>query len=656
MTEVLPWALTLLGPPALHGPGGVTVRPERKTAALLAYLSLEGPTSRARLVHLLWPGTPGSSARNNLVHLLRRLARHAQPGLITGQETLSLHEALPVDARDALRPDAPVPPGELLAGVALDDLPDLDDWLGAQRGTLDALRLARLTAAAQRAEHAGDLPGALRAALAWLDLDPLSGEAARQVMRLHYLSGDRPAALAVFTRVREQLRRELNLPPDTATLALAGQIRRGEPLPGQAPAAGALPLGVLRPPVLVGREAAWAHLESAWAARRTIYLTGEAGVGKTRLAQEFAASKGRALFLPGRAGAQDVPFAAATHNARARLAANPGVPLPDWVRRELSRLLPELWAGPPPPPIQSEAARLQYYLAHLELVRLTAPGYAAVITDDVQYYDPATVELGTFFLTQAPAGDPGEVPRHLITYRRGSLSAHAQARIDGLVQAGLAARVDLDGLDLAGTHALLSSLDAPPELAGALHARTGGNLQFLLEALRAAFQGGQFTPDPVAPVGLDRLLAGRLARLSPGAAQVARGAAALGDQFTLELLSEVLGLTLPDLADAWEELERAQIMVGEAFSHDLLREAVLADLPDAARGPLHRACARTLARHGAHPERVARHWQAAGDAAQAAGWWRRAAAHAEAAGRPDEARAAARLAAQLEGPPAPDLP
>ena len=91
-------------------------------------------------------------------------------------------------------------------------------------------------------------------------------------------------------------------------MALARRIDQGERLPGPLPrGARELPLSMLRPPVLTGREAAWAQLEAAWAAGQTIYVTGAPGVGKTRLAQDFVASKGRALYLPGHPGAEQVP-------------------------------------------------------------------------------------------------------------------------------------------------------------------------------------------------------------------------------------------------------------------------------------------------------------------------------------------------------------
>lgn len=53
--------------------GDKSFAPERRTAALLAYLSLEGPTSRSRLAGLLWPDSGEATARNNLSQLLRRL-------------------------------------------------------------------------------------------------------------------------------------------------------------------------------------------------------------------------------------------------------------------------------------------------------------------------------------------------------------------------------------------------------------------------------------------------------------------------------------------------------------------------------------------------------------------------------------------------------
>ncbi|WP_264778334.1 BTAD domain-containing putative transcriptional regulator [Deinococcus aetherius] len=640
MTPTRPWRLEVLGTSRLIRPDGAALRPEKVALALLTYLALEGPTPRSRLAALLWPETEPGAARNNLVHLLRRVARTCGEDLLRAGDTLSLAPGVEVDARTLLEAegtggDGDDSFGELLDGVEFDERPDLADWLLAWRETFAARREGRLQARLARAEGNGDLVGALAAATRLLDLDPLSEDAYREAMRLHYRLGDRAAALRTYHRCREVLGRELGVEPGAATTRLAGEIERGEDVMGPPTAARpALPLAVRRPPVLVGRAQAWAQMESAWEKGQIIYLTGDPGVGKTRLAQDFVASRGRALYLPGHPGSRDVPFAAAAHNARARLAASPGVELPAWVRRELSRVLPEFRKGAPPAPIDSEQARLNYFLAHLEVVRLTGSGYAGVITDDVQHYDEASVDLGAFFLTQGSrAGAADDVPRHILIYRRGTLPPVTQARQDALVKAGRAVRIDLGPLGEAAVAELLGEVfgeAAPvplPTLARDLHGLTGGNPQFLLEALRHMFQTGDFTVGDALRVharGVTSLTGERLAGLSAPALQAARAAAVLGEDPPLELVAEVLRVSLFDLAGAWEELEGAQVVHGERFSHALVREAVLDGTPPGVRTLLERSAARTLPGHGAHPGRVARHWLNAGDLRQAAVWLMRA--------------------------------
>ncbi|MFC4453980.1 BTAD domain-containing putative transcriptional regulator [Deinococcus sonorensis] len=647
------WHLRLLGPPALAAPDGREVRLERKTLALLATLALEGTLPRARLAQLLWPDTPGGAARNNLVHLLRRAKGTFGEALVEGADELTLTPNLRVDVRAlaSATPADPLPLGEFLSGTEFDDLPELADWLLVWRDTLAAQRTTLLTTWAAQAEADGDVAGALGQAGRLMDLDPLSEDAYRLAMRLQYRAGDRSAALQTYQRCKEILARELGETPSPQTVQLARDIDRGNLAVDVTPvrAVRPLPLAVLRPPLLVGREAAWAQMEEAWRLGQTIYVTGDAGIGKTRFVQDFVGSKGRALYLPARPGSQDVPFSAAARNVRARLAAAPHVTLPDWVRRELARVLPEMRGDEPPAPISSPEERLNYFLAHLEVVRRTAHGFAGIITDDVQYYDQATVELGAFFLTQStPLGAQGEVPRHVLVYRRGTLPEVTQERQDQLVQAKLAVRIDLPPLDEAAVEALLDELRAsdafcaPPGLAGELQRLTGGNAQFLLDAIRHMYRTGEFSVTDALRLharGAARLIAERLTHLSVPALQAARAAAVLRDEFTLEVVAAVLGVGLLDLASAWEELEDTQVMHGERFSHDLVQEVVLDGTPPAIRRLLHRSAARVLPGLGVHPGRVAQHWLDADDLRQAAPWLMRAGEAAEGTSRPVEAAA-----------------
>ena len=67
----------------------VTVaRLEKKTAALVAYLAVEGATTRSRIAGLLWPDSKESTARNNLAQAVRRLRSAAGAPVIAGDETV----------------------------------------------------------------------------------------------------------------------------------------------------------------------------------------------------------------------------------------------------------------------------------------------------------------------------------------------------------------------------------------------------------------------------------------------------------------------------------------------------------------------------------------------------------------------------------------
>ncbi|WP_170131159.1 BTAD domain-containing putative transcriptional regulator [Deinococcus yavapaiensis] len=678
------WHVQLLGPVHLRGPDGLEQRPERKLAACLAYLALEGATPRGKLVGLLWPDSPEHTARNNLSQMLRKLRLFANADLVTGGDLLTLSPDVQVDAarlRDHFaqgRADEILTQNaELLAGLRYDDCPDLDDWVTAERERHTEWRGLAVRAEIARLEGAGEYAAALVQARTLLDLDAVSEEAWRHVIRLHYLLGDRPAALRAYQKCKEVLWREFQTEPLAETVQLAREIERGT-VPAPAPVkTSALPLAVLRPPHLIGREEEWARLDEAWERGQMIYVEGDPGVGKTRLVTDFAASKGVFIEFRGRPGDVHQPFTSSARNYRALAERAPNLDLEPWVWREVGRVLPEY--APPGEivePLSSGADLLRYRQAMLVFSRQAYRGIRTVIADDIQFYDHPSTRDGLYFFANMFAGphDPeNPAPRVIGTYRSGELMPEVMRDVEELVRQGVAVHIRLRplGEDLLG--ALMDDLGVPtdPTLRQRLARYSGGSPLFLLEIVKHLIESGTFASGAASAVSLPitarvgEVISRRLARLSAPALQAARAASVLQSDFDVELVAEVLGAPLLDTAAAWEELEAAGIVRGHGFWHDLVYETVSRGIPASVRALLHRAAARTLERLDGHSARVARHWQEGGkldlagpaflraareaedryQLAETAQFYASAASAFEALGRSDEATAA-RLAAE----------
>lgn len=653
--------LTLLGEPRLHTPQGER-RLDRMPAAVLAYLALQGPTPKYRLAGLLWPNSGETGARANMRQLLHRL-RRSGADLVEGDQVIALRDGVACDVQQLSALDlggalalADAPP--LLAGHEHDDAPDFADWLQATREQLRSLQLQALDHEAARLEAAGAYAQALALVVRRLHHDPLAEAAHRRAMRLHHLLGDRAAALAAYHRCEAVLDEELGAGPAAETVALAREIERGAELLPQPQAAPAVPLALLRPPRLVGRERAWAEMESAWQRGQLILVAGPAGSGKTRLVEDFAAAKGRTLRIEGRPGDSGVPYASVARNQRRVMALRPGLSpaspegLPAWVWQQALRLTPELGEGGDAP--QSSADKLRFFEGVMAVYLHCIQGLSALVVDDLHFYDDASIEPSTYAIASTMPLGAG-MPHHVVAYREEELSPRLARDVDRMLAQGVAARVRLEPLAESDLQAMVQSLPLPPapQLAEELRRFTGGHPLFVLETVRHLHQTGQLAERWSGRLpGSGRLVeltARRLAQLSPEALNLARAAAVLGSDFGFETVCEVVGQPPFALAPAWQELAAAQFVSGERFSHDLLHEAVLAGLPEAVARWLHRAAAAVCARQGADPARIARHWQAAGDAAAAAPWLRRAAERSRALGLAGEAHGFEREADSFAG-------
>jgi DNA-binding SARP family transcriptional activator len=597
-----PPALRLAGAAEVVAANGHTSELGPLDALLLAWLALEGPTARERLAALLWPESSAEAARNALRQRLFRLRRQCGGDVVAGSTTLALAVGVEHDLHEA---------GPLLGALRWPDNPLLDEWLASRRAGRRAQARRDTETRIEALEAAGETTAALPLALALLDDDPLSEDAHRRVMRLHYLRGDRAAAMLAFDRCEQLLKHEVGTRPSAATLALLKTIEGGA-APAASPAAwrGAMPASVLRPPRLIGREKELLALRRGWRAGNVVLVVGEAGMGKSRLLQALEHESEGVVAAAGRPGDALVPYGSFSRLLREAAARAPQA-LDAAAHERLAALLPGL--GPAATPV---AGRRQALLGPVrDFLQRARGAFDGLVFDDVHFADDASIELLQSLLA-APRED--QPLRWCLGLRPPPPGSRLQALVESLGAAAPLTQVPMRPLDIGQVAELVDSLALKgvhgSSIAAALRQRSGGNPLFALETLKLAWAEGALArgDELPRPQSLAQLIGQQLARLSAAALALARVAAVAGIDFSLPLAEQVVGQSALQLADAWQELETQQVMIGTDFAHDLIFETVLAGLPAVVARHLHGEIAAWLERGGSEPARIAAHWEAAG--------------------------------------------
>jgi len=277
----------------------------RKNLALLVYLarSPRGTRTREHLIGLLWGDKPESTARHSLntaLSLLRGYAGEdsvASDGtritLMPGGVQLDTEQLEAFVANGDLAAAVALIKGEFLEGFSIKDASQFDDWMTAEREHWRRRSVEVLLCRADELLAAGGVAGALELGERALELDRESEAALRALMRGLTLAGDRSGALKRFEAFAARLERELGTEPAPETRALAAQVRLERTWRLPKAAAGAA--GESKRTPLVGRAHELGQLVEAWTACRRdrrpglAVIDGDAGAGKTRLAEELVA-------------------------------------------------------------------------------------------------------------------------------------------------------------------------------------------------------------------------------------------------------------------------------------------------------------------------------------------------------------------------------
>ncbi|MDX1687467.1 MAG: AAA family ATPase, partial [Candidatus Promineifilaceae bacterium] len=358
-------------------------------------------------------------------------------------------------------------------------------------------------------------------------------------------------------------------------------------------------------------------------AGRCVLLSGEAGVGKSRLIAELDARAGDRGFttLTGRCFEQDrsFPYAPLIDMLRPFFAGAAGADLRDALGplvTELVRLLPELAHGTTAPPIPSpgetqvEKRRLFAALTRLFL-RQSEAGPLLLVVEDLHWSDEASLEFLLYLVRRV-----ADYPLLLLLSRR---TAETPAALVDLL-AGLdrepgAQEITLAPLTRAEVAALVKGiLDQPQEVSAefvaAVYRLSEGNPFFAEEICASLIASGdvyyadsRWQRKPLAeidiPDSLQRLVQQRLSALGRPARQVVDLAAVSGRTFDLAVLQALTGLGDGEILDLVKELMAAQLVVEESaeqftFRHALIREALYGQLLGRERQTLHARLVRAI--------------------------------------------------------------
>ncbi|HEY6582527.1 MAG TPA: AAA family ATPase [Rubrobacter sp.] len=663
--EAKPLSVRLLGLPEVSFEGR-SLRPRRKKAlALLCYLATEeGPRHRRELAELFWPESEERPARTDLRSILSKLRKAlGEDDTSEGVHLLAIDgdllgvepQGVELDLRGleaavslARREVSGTPPGgdsaedaagrrdatarledalgiyrgEFMEGFTLEDAPEFELWLEAERARWRALFGELCEGVSRLQAGAGRLEEATGTSRLWTTHAPLEEAAHRRLVELLSSTGDGEGALVAYEGFRRALARELGIEPSPQMRELADRMR--EEVEQRAPlgaslahSAAAGPLSALDVP-FAGRGEVFGALVSEYHAAlageaRVVAVLGEGGIGKTRLVEEF---------LPwAKARGADVLQGAASEEARLSYgplveAIRPRVErerapddlLEDAWLSELSRLLPELKERYPdlPPPLsgEGETTKAGLFEAIARAVGALASRAPVVLfLDDLQWADAATLEvLGYAGRRWTEQGAPvllliaarPEEPEAGSSFASWFSSLERRLPARSLTLGPLEAE-DVDRLlrILAGV-----GLDsaAPPENPGVpdslrsefesfgdrLAAETGGQPFYLVETLKALLEEGKLVararPDGGVIVGVSpalraggeassllpqsvrEVIMSRLSRLSPVGSDLLAAGAVLGRGFGFDRVLAVAGLEEAEGLRGLDELTERRIL------------------------------------------------------------------------------------------------
>lgn len=624
--------ITLLGPPQILWDGQAISVKRRIPRTLLYYLaSQRNSVGRGNLLTLFWEDSEPSFARKRLREALSRIRSSIpDPSILQIQSDLVTldQNKISVDQREfqklitsignhpwTIPPDEPLPHDTLndmnratnlwrgsqfLAGVDLPASSQLENWWQQTNHQLARMRTRLLTRLSEHYRANNQLNEAISCIYQALESDNLNEDLHQRVLRLLVDMELYQEARRYYSYVTNLLIEELDSYPSLQLVSIYRQIQSETQSNNDSPHINWRLLVSLQTP-FVGRQDEINQLNNFLQDGGAIIISGESGLGKTRIVQEFCdlhASDRRILASPARQAEGILPYQPIIDLLRTNIHTDEWKELASIWAEPLAVLLPELLSIHPsitPPGVAQNPEQFRSNL--LEAVRqvflICASNKDLIIfVDDAQWADEATLSTLAYLSERPPFTKNGLI---ILSIRSDEISPSLEKFIKLFANSTNSRQIVLPRMSSSeisslGRYVLGYPLDH--ELTAQLEQETGGNPFFILETLRTVQDmktRSTFKHDSSLPLAKSvyTLIQNRIDRLSPLAREVLEFAAVIGTEFDPQLISIANQQSIAIISRAIEELKQRHLVATHhrpaqklycRFIHDKIRETILLDI------------------------------------------------------------------------------
>ena len=620
-------------------------KPSKPLYLLLYAAYYQDWVSREKLAFLFWPQSSDKKSQQNLRAIIFRAKEfeYAQ-GLVVEPERLKW----PIKTDIAIFKEAIVAQdwqkaiksysGQFLADTRPKEA-GLEAWLNQERADLERVWKNAANNYVLQLEQNGNIEAARDLLEQILIAEPLAEDILQRYMKNCYLLNQKTKALEAYKSFKKLLKKELDLEPLEQTIEILNTIKSSKPIASisqvkqKDKAKQDIPLSVLKPPKLIGRQKIIAKLEQS--SSKVIFIHAEAGIGKSRLIAEIAPE---AIKIKCQDGLENIPFYPIVQLLKKLL--NAGIKTPDLKQYndDLARLVPELMPELSPAPVEPETGKLRLFEAlsrYFEYIvqEKNVQGFALVF-DDLQWMDHSSLDFLVYLANKASL-------RFIAAFRTHEKSKYLEQAINSLESSNLLSLIELEPLGIDSLSELMASLmgvqKGPPIFSKWLAKNTAGNPMFVLETLKSLFETGTLSSknqawqtnideittnysEIIIPNAVQEIIKRRIDNLSAETKRVLQVASVISQNFNPEILSKISGLSEWTVLDSFEEAQSKALITNNSFQHDLLRQTIYNDIAKSRKNLIHLKTAQEL-RGKADISIVAEHYLAAGDIANTLDLW-----------------------------------